>query len=133
MDTSTATLAPNPVQSQISTTLSYMMPTLLPVSCTNPIPTLVNLLNLPSSQDVHFFTLQPLAEEDLSQAMLSGANIGFKLISQQEMNLKKVLGYLEENKQLKVQTERLKDTLLTLHKEYKKFMEDPSLLKYVLY
>ena len=113
-------------------TLSYLMPTLLPIPCTNPIPSLVSLLNLNSSQDLHFFKLEPLSEEDLAQAMTEGTNIGFKVISQQEMNLKKMLGFFEENKQLKVQTERLKDTLVTLHKEYKKFMEDPSLLKYIL-
>ena len=41
----------------------------------------------------------------------------------------KILSFLEENKQLKVQVERLKDTLITLNKEYKKQMENPSSVK----
>lgn len=45
------------------------------------------------------------------------------------MGLRKVLGYLEENKQLKVQVERLKDTLITLNKEYRRYVEEPSLTK----
>lgn len=42
------------------------------------------------------------------------------------MTLNKVLGFLEENKQLKVQVERLKDTLITLNSEYKKFADENS-------
>lgn len=41
----------------------------------------------------------------------------------------KMLSFMEENKQLKVQVERLKDTLITLNKEYKKQLEDPTVSK----
>jgi regulator of replication initiation timing len=35
------------------------------------------------------------------------------------MNMKKILSFLEENKQLKIQVERLKDSLLEMAKEFK--------------
>ena len=46
------------------------------------------------------------------------------------MSLNKVLGFMEENKQLKVQVERLKDTLVTLNREFKKFADDNTGVKY---
>ena len=46
-----------------------------------------------------------------------------------DLDMAKILSFLEENKQLKVQVERLKDTLITLNKEYKKQMENPSSVK----
>lgn len=131
VDPNPAPPAQPPVQYS-TVSFSYMMPTFIPIQTNqNPIPILMSNLNLLNSSDIHFFTMEPLPDSELQAKMAAGANIGFKIISQQEMNFKKMVGFLEENKQLKVQTERLKDTLVNLHKEYKRFLEDPTVMKYV--
>lgn len=42
------------------------------------------------------------------------------------MNMKKILSFLEENKQLKIQVERLKDSLLSMSDEFKKKVKQQS-------
>lgn len=46
------------------------------------------------------------------------------------MNMKNILSYMEENKQLLTQVDILKDSLMSMSKEYKSYLNNPNILKY---
>ena len=45
------------------------------------------------------------------------------------MNMKNILSFIEENQQLRTQVQRLKDSLLSMTKEYRKYLDNPNILK----
>lgn len=45
------------------------------------------------------------------------------------LNMKTILAYMEENKQLQIQVERLKDSLLNVSKEYNKYSNNNFILR----
>jgi len=129
-------------QSESHTTFLHFMIPGMPNSTSSfpPVTTIPSEQSLPSflstlygisPSALKFYSITPIEDEGTIRDMAKrGENIGFTCSSEIGMNMEatKLFGYLEENKQLKVQNERLRDSLLTISREYKKYLENPSMI-----
>lgn len=84
------------------------------------------MLNFEDKNEIHYFKLVPISSKEVTNLVDNKAEIGFRIDSYSGMNMRKILGYMEENKQLKIQVERLKDSLLHISREYKKALDNPA-------
>jgi regulator of replication initiation timing len=69
------------------------------------------MLNVENKSEIHYFKLVPIGTQEVDDLVNKKQEIGFRIDSYSGMNMRKILGYMEENKQLKIQVERLKDSL----------------------
>lgn len=77
--------------------------------------------------DRRYFALQPIDAADVRSTRDQGINVCVVMQSEEgEIGLAKYLSVFEENKQLRVQVERLKDSLLQLNQELARAVARPS-------
>ena len=86
---------------------------------------LTKMLNVSNKSEINYFKLVPISEHEVQKLASQNAEIGFRIESYSGMNMRKILGYMEENKQLKIQVKRLKETLMSVTDAYKNMNKSP--------
>jgi len=92
------------------------------------------------TSDIVFYRIEKVSEEDIKTLIDNGEDVGFRVKSYQgllghnmlAMNMKKILSFLEENKQLRVQVDRLKDSVIGLTDELNNLMKEPLKNQYTV-
>ena len=81
--------------------------------------------------DIQFYRLEKIDECDIEGLQANGANIAFRVEGYGSLNMKKILSFLEENKQLKIQVDRLKDSMMSLTEELSTEYKGRTQTKYI--
>lgn len=78
-------------------------------------------------KDRTYYVMQPIDFSEAEEARDSGKDICVIMKTEEgELSVARYLSVLEENKQLRVQTERLKDSLVELNQEFARAVARPS-------
>ena len=86
---------------------------------------LTKMLNISDKKEISYFKLVPINEAEVQQLAGRNQEIGFRIDTYAGMNMRKIQGYMEENKQLKIQVKRLKETLTSVTDNYKNMNKSP--------